>query len=141
MTIVVIDDNPGDLRLIREAVARADPSVDVISFTDAREAVDALCGSRATLQPGAILLDLRLGAADGLEVLRIIRFVPRLSDIPVIVFTSSNAGADRHRSQLLGATRFLKKPLKAEDYFRAVDDVVRQIRGGPASERGPGPEP
>ncbi|HLH41317.1 MAG TPA: response regulator [Bryobacteraceae bacterium] len=140
MTLVVIDDNPGDLRLIREAVARADPSMDVISFTDGPEAIDALCGSHATIQPGAILLDLRLGAADGLDVLRIIRFVPRLADIPVIVFTSSNAAADRHRSHLLGATRFLRKPLEAEDYFRAVDDVVQQIRRGPESKRGRGSE-
>lgn len=125
--LVVIEDNPGDLRLIREAVARADGSVDVIAFEDGPQALAALCGEEAMIHPGVVLLDLRLQTSDGLDVLRRLRFTPRLADIPVIVFTSSSASVDKQRSHLLGATSFIPKPRNIEDYFRVIGDVVQNM--------------
>jgi two-component system, response regulator len=77
--------------------------------------------------PGVIVLDLRLKTSEGLDLLRQIRFTPRLSKTLVFVFTSSNAAIDKQRSLLLGATRFVPKPLKVEEYFRTVREIVQHM--------------
>lgn len=123
--LVVIEDNPGDLRLIHEAVRQVDASINIVSFDDGPQALHALCGDHATLQPGAILLDLRLKTSDGIDVLRQLRFAPRLADVLIFVFTSSEASVDKQRSLLLGAARFIPKPLKVTDYFRVLTEVVQ----------------
>ena len=126
--LVVIEDNPGDVRLIREAVARADPSVDVVAFEDGPGAVDALFRSDAYIRADLILLDPGLRSTDGLDILRVIRFVPRFAEVPVIVFTSSKAATDEHWSGLLGDLKFVPKPVQLEDYVRVIDDVIRELR-------------
>jgi two-component system, response regulator len=134
--LMVIDDNPGDIRLIRGAVAQADPSMEVVAFDGGPEALDALCGNGPDMRPDAILLDLQLRTGNGLDLLRVIRFVPRLAEVPVVILTSSTGASDEHRSRLLGASSFLSKPLNVDDYLQVMRQIVHQIRNGPASTAG-----
>jgi CheY-like chemotaxis protein len=133
---MVIDDNPGDIRLIRGAVAQADPSMEVVAFDGGPEVLAALCGNRLDMRPDAILLDLQLRTGNGLDLLRVIRFVPRLAEVPVVILTSSTGASDEHRSRLLGASSFLSKPLNLDDYLQVVRQIVQQIRKCPVSTAG-----
>ena len=125
--VLLIEDNPGDVRLTREAFAEGDVDHTLHVVTDGVEALDFLrqCGEYAdTPRPTAILLDLNLPRKDGDEVLAEVRADPVLSTIPVIVLTSSEAEADVVQSYELGANAYLTKPVDPA----AFADVVRSFR-------------
>jgi CheY-like chemotaxis protein len=75
--------------------------------------------------PNLILLDLKLPAIDGFEVLRQIKETPILKRLPVIVLTSSKEEGDRALSYDIGANSYLVKPVSFEGFM----GVVRQIEG------------
>jgi CheY-like chemotaxis protein len=87
--VVVIEDNPGDVFLLREALAR-EAKCEVTVITDGDRAFEYF-QSRffGTAAPDLVVLDLNLPGRDGVEVLRLVRTTPELSHIPVAVVSSS----------------------------------------------------
>jgi len=63
----------------------------------------------------------------GVEVLRQIRNMPKLADVPVAILTSSESPADMHRTALLGAARYIRKPSMLQDFLREVGSGVEEI--------------
>src|SRR5512141_1617056 len=94
--IFLIDDNPGDIRLVKEAVLAVVPDADVRSVSDSMLAVPRL--KESVPPPNLVLLDLRMPKKSGLEVLEEIRRGPQIGYLPVVVFTSSEAGQDVSRA-------------------------------------------
>lgn len=132
--ILMIEDNPGDVRLVREALREAgiDHRLQVVSDgEDARSLLAALGTSRAL--PDVVLLDLDLPKVGGRELLVMIRSVVALRDVPVVVLTSSAAEEDVHRSLELAADDFVTKPMELDQYVALavrLADVSRvRIRG------------
>jgi CheY-like chemotaxis protein len=124
--ILLVEDDPGDVMLIRESFA--DHQVDnTLSVVD--DGVEAMAFLRAEgdyagrTRPDLIVLDLNLPRKNGSEVLAEIKSDPQLSIIPVVVLTTSEAEEDIRRSYRLHANAYITKPVDF-DRFR---EVVHQI--------------
>jgi CheY-like chemotaxis protein len=123
--ILLIEDNPGDIRLVRRALARSSPPSDLHVAHDGPEALAYLARESAA---GAsdldlILLDLSLPKMDGCEVLARIRVAAGSEGTPVIMMSSSQAEQDVVRSYAHGANCFITKPLDLEQYMAVIRSV------------------
>ncbi len=121
--ILVVDDSPEDVRLIREAFALWKRSRHLEVLMSGIEVLEALAGEKRPpriAKPDLILLDWNLPATTGAEVLAGLKKYPHLRNIPVVVFTSSSAPRDRNRAIELGASRFITKPIELDDFFNVI---------------------
>ena len=112
--IVLIEDNPADVLLVQKALEANDVACEVMQFNNGREALKVLCQQEATDEnlfvPDAILLDLNTPKSDGFNVLVRLKNTPHFAQVPIAIFTSSQAAIDKTRSSLLGAARYIQKP-------------------------------
>jgi CheY-like chemotaxis protein len=113
--ILVAEDNPADVYLLREALSREsiDRGVELIVVTDGEQALEYVqrVGSfKDAVVPDLVVLDLNLPKSDGSDVLRCIRQTQAYAGIPVVVLTSSDSPRDRKVVESLGANAFLTKP-------------------------------
>jgi CheY-like chemotaxis protein len=124
--VLLVEDDPGDVRLIREAFAENKVANRLSVVSDGVEAMqflrreDQFAGAPT---PDLILLDLNLPRKDGREVLAEIKSDEALRRIPVVVLTTSKAEEDVLRSYDLHANAYVTKPV---DYERFIG-VVHQI--------------
>jgi CheY-like chemotaxis protein len=126
-SILLVEDNAGDVRLTREALREAEVEVDLVAVPDGEEALAFLrlegehAGAR---RPDLVLLDLNLPKRNGLEVLEDIRSDPALRRLPVIMLTTSSAAHDVSACYDRGASSYIVKPLDLDDFtsvVRAID--------------------
>ena len=110
MKLMLVEDNLGDVGLIREAFASCQAEVEIRVARDGVDALDKLDHSAHADLPDLILLDLNLPRMDGRELLSRLKADPGLRAIPVIVFTSSSAPRDVERAYSLQANCYLVKP-------------------------------
>lgn len=126
LSILLVEDNPGDVRLTREALLENKVLHELHVVGDGEEALDFLYRrGRHEGAPAAdlILLDLNLPRKDGHEVLAEIKGDEDLRRIPVVVLTSSGAETDIARSYGLHANCYVQKPV----VFDRFAEIVRQI--------------
>jgi CheY-like chemotaxis protein len=116
--ILLVEDNPADVRLTREALAAAGITNRVDAVLDG-EAALAFLRQEAPYadarRPSLILLDLNLPRKDGREVLAVVKADPDLLDIPVVVLTTSSAESDIDASYRHHANCYLTKPDRFAD--------------------------
>lgn len=110
MKLLLVEDNPGDVGLIREALSSCAARVEVRVARDGIDALSQLDDKAVGSRPDLILLDLSLPRMDGRELLGRLKSDPGLRNIPVVVFTSSNAPQDVARAYALHANCYLVKP-------------------------------
>ena len=126
--IVLIEDNPADVFLVRLALKENGIDCDLTTFENGWAATQVLCqqdGPPADpLVPDVILLDLNTPGADGFDVLVRLREDPRLANVKIAILTSSQAETDEIRAHLLGATRFIQKPSHLNDFLSTVGQAV-----------------
>ncbi|MGE0594593.1 MAG: response regulator [Vicinamibacterales bacterium] len=126
--LLLVEDNPGDVDMVRDAIHERAPHVGVTAVHDGPDAVAYLSRTspyERAIRPDLVLLDLNLPRLGGLEVLRWIRQDPGVRHLPVIVLTSSEASGDILDSYRLGANCYLAKPLDLQSFERAMDMVTR----------------
>ena len=126
--ILIVEDNPGDQRLIQEALRET--QLDHISAVarDGMEALDYLFrrGPFATAPcPDLILLDLNLPKKNGRDVLATIKADAHLLKIPVVVFSSSSAPQDVASAYQLHANGYVIKPTDLEELFLAIGWIAK----------------
>jgi CheY-like chemotaxis protein len=124
--ILIIEDNPDDCFFLTRQLNRARLDDHVTVIGDGKEALDFLVkGSEQAdaLQFVAIFLDLRLPSLDGVPLLREMRSIPQLRDIPVIVMTSSNEESDLAECRRLDVKAYVTKPVRLTDFIKAVAHV------------------
>lgn len=124
--VLLIEDNPGDVRLTQEAFKEDNKDVTLEAVNDGVEALSYLRkeGQYSEKQtPDLILLDLNLPKWDGRKVLKEIKGDPLLRRIPVVVLTTSNAGADILKSYDLHANCFINKPIDYDDFFNIIHNI------------------
>ncbi|MGW0218320.1 response regulator [Micromonospora chokoriensis] len=124
--ILVVDDDPGDVLMIEEALADSDVDkiIDVVS--DGEEAMEFLRAEgrhQEARRPDVILLDLNMPRMDGRQVLGAVKQDEDLRTIPIVVLTTSNADTDIVGSYTLQANAYVTKPIDLDDF----NDVVRRI--------------
>jgi two-component system, chemotaxis family, response regulator Rcp1 len=122
--IFIIEDNDADALIIEEALPIS--SFAVTRFEDGREAIEQL-QKLDSLLPDAILLDLNLPRSEGLDILRQIRYSPKLSQIPVGILTGSEISNDELRASNLGARRYIHKPKSYDAFVSGVREAVERM--------------
>jgi two-component system, chemotaxis family, response regulator Rcp1 len=121
--ILLVEDNPGDVRLTKEALKDAKVLNDVHVVQDGVEAMDFLhrTGKFAKVPtPDMILLDLNLPRKDGREVLAEIKEDPKLKHIPVVILTTSKADEDIIRTYNLHANAYITKPVDLNRFIEII---------------------
>jgi CheY-like chemotaxis protein len=121
--ILIIEDNPDDCFFLTRQLNRARLDDHVTVIPDGQQAFDFLLKNSSSENPlrfVCIFLDLRLPSLDGIPLLRKLRVIPALSDIPVIVMTSSNEERDLEECQRLAVKAYVTKPVKLTDFIKAV---------------------
>lgn len=121
--ILVVDDSPDDIRLIRDAFSLWKRNRDVQAVMTGVAAFQFLKERETKANsalPELILLDWNLPGIKGEEVLKRLKEDQRLREIPVVVFTSSSAPADRRKANQLGAERFITKPMDLDEFFNVI---------------------
>jgi len=124
--ILLVEDNPGDARLTREALAHSKIRNRLHLVRDGEEALAFLHHEGAFQDvpvPDLILLDLNLPRRDGREVLEDVKKDPGLKHIPVVILTSSQAEEDILRSYRLHANCFITKPVDLEQLNKVVQGI------------------
>ena len=124
--ILLVEDNPGDVRLTREALREGKVRNNLYVASDG---VDALAFLRRegqyadAVRPDLILLDLNLPRKDGREVLQEIKADATLRYIPVVVLTSSQAEQDILRAYDLHANCYVTKPVDLDQFIHVVKSI------------------
>ncbi|WP_254524258.1 response regulator [Natrinema caseinilyticum] len=122
--ILLVEDNPGDVRLIQEAFKAAGFETVFHTVTDGDDALEFL-QTAVESGPGVdlVLLDLNLPRTNGFDVLEAMQADPKLTPLPVLVLTSSHASEDIVRSYELSANAYLTKP-SDPDQFAEIGRAV-----------------
>jgi chemotaxis family two-component system response regulator Rcp1 len=124
--VLLVEDNPGDVRLTKEALKEGKLLNQLTVVGDGVEALSFLRkeGKYAdALQPELILLDLNLPKKDGREVLAEIKADPKLRRIPVVVLTTSSAEEDILKIYDLHANCYITKPVDLEQFMGVVKSI------------------
>ena len=124
--VLLVEDNPGDVRLTKEALKEGKLLNQLTVVGDGVEALSFLRkeGKYAdALQPELILLDLNLPKKDGREVLAEIKADPNLRRIPVVVLTTSSAEEDILKIYDLHANCYITKPVDLEQFMGVVKSI------------------
>jgi two-component system response regulator len=126
--VLVVEDNPGDVVLLTEAIEQAGIQTQIRVVGDGDEAMDLLGGRgvhRAAPRPDLIVLDLNLPLKSGREVLAELNADPALNDIPVAVLTSSKTEADVCDGYTPGRCRYFVKTGNFEELVEIVRHMER----------------
>ena len=124
--ILMVEDNPGDVRLTREAMKEAKVRNQLNVVGDGVEALEYLRRQGRFTdapRPDLILLDLNLPKKDGREVLAEIKADPLLRSIPVVVLTTSNADVDVEQAYQLHANCYITKPVDFDQFMKVVQKI------------------
>ena len=130
-TILLVEDNPDHVVLIRRSFAEHDARASLMAVSDGEEALDYLfrrgewSDPEKSPRPNLILLDLRLPKLSGFRVLEEVKRSPDLVDIPVVILTTSHADADMDRAYSGHANSYLVKPVEFDRFLQLAGDIGR----------------
>lgn len=120
--LLLVEDNPADARLLSEALQEAGVDAVLVTCCDGEDALGML--KRASFElPDAVILDLNLPRMDGRELLAAIRRDHELSELPVVVLSTSHYDGDIRACQELHARAYVIKPAGFDEFV----DVARRI--------------
>ena len=125
--VLLVDDNPADIDLTRDVLAKCKWHFHVNAVNAGAEAISLLHreGKYAKApSPDLIVLDLNLPRKDGRQVLAEVKADPALAKIPVLIFTTSQASSDISRCYQLGANCYLRKPGNLTDFVATVQSMA-----------------
>lgn len=126
VNILLVEDNPGDIRLTQEALKESEIKSNLHVVKDGVEALEFLRrkGKYSGISiPDLILLDLNLPKKDGREVLAEIKHEEALKMIPVVILTTSDAEQDILKSYKLHANCFITKPVDLDQFIYVIKQI------------------
>lgn len=126
--ILLAEDNPNDVELALAAFEELNLANKLVVVNDGVEALDFLYRrekfeGRTGSNPVVVLLDLKMPKMDGLEVLRQMNADPELSNIPVVILTSSKEESDLIESYNLGVNGYVVKPVGFDQFLEAIKRI------------------
>jgi CheY-like chemotaxis protein len=129
LVVLLVEDNPSHARLVTRSLSASRVHNRISHVVDGAAALDYLWhrppydDTQASPDPDLILLDLRLPKVDGLEVLRQVKANDRLSQIPVVVLTTSSSRKDIDEAYRNHANSYLLKPLDFASFVQLMRDL------------------
>lgn len=129
--ILVIEDNPGDVLLIRRALAKHNVDAEVTELRDGRLALEfvvMLDADQTVLTPDVVLVDLNLPRATGTLILAKLKQSQRCGLVPVIMMTSSDSPMDQEAARRLGADAYFAKPNDLSGFLK-LGETIRSLLG------------
>lgn len=126
--ILLVEDNPGDVRLVQEAFKDAKLKNRITVAKNGNEALEILHRKGQygnALKPDVVLLDLNLPGQNGFDILAKMKGSPELAHIPVVILSGSRAEQDIARSYQLSASCYITKPLDLQQLM----EVIKGIEG------------
>lgn len=128
-TILLVDDDNDDTELFVEALQEIDSHITCIVATNGKEAIDKLEQASAA-RPDIIFLDINMPGMNGWQCLTQVKEHPGNSQIPVIIYSTSNARRDRDQAARLGAIGLLTKPAD----YQELKSVLRLLLSQPGEQ-------
>lgn len=130
--ILLVEDAPNDIELALYALKKCGVPNDIIVARDGEEALDYLLyrgkyQCRMPVNPGLVLLDLKLPKMDGIQVLGAIRSSPTLAEIAVVVLTASAMEADENQTMALGIEAYVVKPMEVQRFVSIMCDLASRF--------------
>ena len=128
--VLLIEDNPTDMELMKDVFEKHVPSDQIQVLRDAAEALDFFHGPWGhrncvlTTNIKLIVVDLKLPLADGLFVLQHFMSEPNVRIIPIVVFTSSSELRDIDSTYRLGVNSYVVKPVNSDRFIQRVREVA-----------------
>ena len=125
--ILLVEDDPAHAEIVRRNLEDARVANRLVHVSDGQQALDYLFhqGDYTDVEkyprPGMVLLDLRLPKVDGLEVLRVAKADPKLSQIPIVILTTSAAESDMARAYECQANSYLVKPVDLANFTAMME--------------------
>lgn len=121
--ILLVEDNPFDLKLTMKAFEKINLSDRVYVVRDGEEALNFIFTIIDKKLLKLVLLDLKLPKVNGLDVLKEIKSNPKTKILPVVILTSSQEESDLIKSYSLGANSFIVKPVDYDKFVQAVSEI------------------
>lgn len=120
-SVLLIDDNPIELKLFEVLVTRASLKCHVVGETNSTKALETL--STGEDKPDLILLDLNMPKLDGRRFLKALQNDPATEGIPVVIHTNSEAQDDQSTISNLGAKGYMVKPFSLEKFEKSIQEI------------------
>jgi CheY-like chemotaxis protein len=121
--VLCVDDDPDDRELIRNAIFKVDPSYTVAHATNGKEALQYLIRAKENELPCLVILDINMPVMDGKQTLAEIKKDKKLSQVPVVVFTTSSHPADLHFCRQIGV-ELVTKPANFKQITREAERLL-----------------
>ena len=124
--ILLLEDEPADAFLFKVALKEAKLFANLHHVVDGQEGLDFLYKKNSYTdkpRPDLIFLDLNMPRVNGCEFLKVVKANEQLSDIPVIVLTTSDVESDIVRSYQLGAASYISKPVDMQQFISAINQI------------------
>lgn len=125
--VAILDDNAADVRLMSLALQQHMPETEVVTAIGGDSAWRFVRGEgefRDAPPVGLVFLDLRVGAHDGLDLVRHVRQNGRMPHVPIVVFSGSMNPEDVERSYRAGANAFVPKPTQLDEHDKVLEAVA-----------------
>lgn len=125
--VLVIEDNPADVRLIEEGVATAGIELDLQVYNSGNRAIEqleAVDTDAVAMHPNLVLLDLNLPGKSGFDVLAFVRSETVFQDVPVVVVSSSENPDDVARVYDAAANAFVTKPTDPDEFISMIGSAI-----------------
>jgi len=119
--ILLIEDNPGDVELVKIGFQEAKVANEIQVITDGQTAIDFFENDND--MPDVVLLDINLPKIDGFEILKFIRTKSIVPNLPVIILTSSETEFDINKSYASNANSFVSKPVDFDKFSQAIKSL------------------
>jgi len=129
LSVLLIEDNPADVFLVKEALRTHSVKFDMNWISDGEQALRAIDRVAAAAPPDIVVLDLNLPKVDGKRLLAHIRRNSIFNRTPVLILTSSDSPADRREAAELGATCYIQKPPTLNE-FLALGGAIKEVAAG-----------
>lgn len=128
LNILLVEDNAGDIMLIKDALEDTDLSVRVDVVTNGEKAIHYLNNEgefSQTGKPDLVILDINLPRVNGHEVLRFIKNNDEIKELPVIMLSSSSSDTDINASYSHYANCYVTKPIGVDEFTDVISDIKK----------------